>query len=170
MDNEVEGNAAERFRELSNRLAKGVAVVSARHRGHDVARTVTDVITVSWDPPTVMVSLYSLGRMAEALEAESTFAVSFLSADQRWIAQWLAEPGTPTIGLLDQIPHRRLDPAGPALIEGASAGLVVRKEHEFEVATHTLFAGGVVAMVGAGARPSALLRHRGDYIQVGDHM
>ncbi|GAA2235707.1 flavin reductase family protein [Rarobacter faecitabidus] len=159
-------DASEQFRDVSNRLAKGVAVVTARHRGLDVARTVTDVIAVSWDPPTVLVSLYSLGRMAEAVEDADSWALSFLSASQRGIAQWLSEPGTPLIGLLDSVPHHRRAPEGPALIDGALAWVVARTSDSFEVATHVLTAGAVTWMganAEAGAEP--LIRQFGQYIQ-----
>lgn len=134
------------FRDISNRLAKGVAVVTARSRGHDIARTVTDVIAVSWDPPTMLVSLYSLGRIAEAVEEAGVWALSFLTAAQQPVASWLAEPGAPLVGLLDPVPHWRLGPDGPAIVSGALAWMVVETTQAHEIATHTLFAGAVVAM------------------------
>ncbi len=152
------------FRELANHIAKGVVIVSARHRGLDYATTVTDVLSVSWDPPTLLVSLYSLGRMAEAVEASGTWGVSVLTAGQRPVADWLAEPGTPLVGLLDQVPHLRRDPEGPALIEGASAWFEVRTTASVEVATHTLFAGEVAWMsAGTAGPPGPLVRYRSGY-------
>ncbi len=160
----MDTDRSEEFREVSNRLAKGVAIITARSRGRDHARTVTDVIAVSWDPPTMLVSLYSLGRMCEAVEDAGHWAVSFLAAEQRHIAGWLSEPGTPLIGLLDNIPHHRRDLDGPALIDDALAWLEVRTTASVEVATHTLVAGEVTWMSAAeGDTRPGLLRYRGSY-------
>ena len=38
---------------LNGRTAKGVGVVSCVHRGRDYAATVTDFLSVSYDPPTM---------------------------------------------------------------------------------------------------------------------
>lgn len=162
----------ERFRLRSNQAAKAVGIVSARVGSHDVATTVTDYVTVSWDPPTMLVSLYSLGRAAEAVAESDTWALSILAADQAPVAAWLAEPGTPTLGLLSNVAHARVSPGGPALIAGALAWFEIHTSTTVTVATHTLFAGEVVwfggpddRRPGAGERAfdPVLVRHRGAY-------
>ena len=101
------------YKTLSGSVAKGVAVLSTVYRGRDYAATVTDFLSVSYDPPTMLASLYSLSRMAEALETQPRWALSLLADDQQWIAARLGETGTPLIGLLDNIPHFRREPGAP---------------------------------------------------------
>lgn len=155
--------AQEAFRELTGRIARGVAIVSAVHRGHDHATPVTDFLTVSWDPPTMLVSLYSLGRMVEAVDAAGAWGLSVLSADQAPVARWLGEPGTPLVGLLDNVPHWRTAPGRPALVTGALAWFELRTTTSVEVVTHTVVVGQVVAMGGSDGAGPALVRERGRY-------
>lgn len=155
---------SEHFRELANHVAKGVVIVTARQRGQDYATTVTDVLSVSWDPPTLLVSLYSLGRMAEAVESAGVWGVSVLSSAQRPVAEWLAEPGTPLVGLLDPVPHWRRDEGSPVLISGALAWFEVHTSFTAEVATHTLFAGEVAWMSdGEAAGRGPLVRYQSSW-------
>lgn len=152
------------YRQLSANATKGVAIVTARHRGWDIAATVTDHLSVTYDPPTMLVSLYSLSRMADALAESDHWALSLLSAGQRPVADSLAEPGNPLVGLLDQIPHFRRGADGPPIIAGSLAWFQLQTVARFEVATHTLFVGRVEAMGEATATERApLVRFRSGY-------
>jgi flavin reductase (DIM6/NTAB) family NADH-FMN oxidoreductase RutF len=143
-----------------------VAVVSAFHRGWDNAVTVTDYLSLSYDPPTMVVSLYSLSRMAEALTETEQWGLSLLAADQRAIADVLAEQGSPLDALLRQIPHFRRGDAAPALIRGALGWFQLRTIAMHEVATHILFVGEVVAMGRAAVGTRApLVRFQSGYLR-----
>jgi flavin reductase (DIM6/NTAB) family NADH-FMN oxidoreductase RutF len=152
------------YKTLSGSVAKGVAVLSTVYRGRDYAATVTDFLSVSYDPPTMLASLYSLSRMAEALETQPRWALSLLAADQQWIAARLGETGTPLIGLLDNIPHFRREPGAPALITGALAWFELTTVKTTEAATHTLVVGEVEWMTRPSVTPAApLIRFRSSY-------
>jgi flavin reductase (DIM6/NTAB) family NADH-FMN oxidoreductase RutF len=167
----VPGQVAEADRKLyqwlSGRAAKGVAVVSSVHRGHDYAATVTDFLSVSYDPPTMVVSIYSLSRMAEAIEGSGQWALSLLADDQTRIADELSEPGTPLIALLASIPHFRREAAAPPVVAGSLAWFELRTVAAYPAATHTIFVGEVVWMgrqVGRSAGP--LVRYESGYTRL----
>jgi flavin reductase (DIM6/NTAB) family NADH-FMN oxidoreductase RutF len=149
---------------LNGRTAKGVAVVSCVHRGRDYAATVTDFLSVSYDPPTMLVSLYSLSRIAEAVEASGRWALSLLSSTQTAVADALSEPGAPLIALLDNIAHHRREPSSPAIVAGALAWFELRTAALHQVATHTLVVGEVTWMGrGADEGIGPLVRYESEY-------
>jgi flavin reductase (DIM6/NTAB) family NADH-FMN oxidoreductase RutF len=152
------------YKRLSGEAAKGVAVLSASQRGRDHAATVTDYLSVSFDPPTMLVSVYSLSRLAEAIEAAGTWSLSLLSSAQTAVADRLGEPGAPLIGLLDQVPHFRRDASAPPVIDGALAWFELRTVGSFPAATHTIFVGEVTWMGRPAVhRAAPLVRFRSSY-------
>jgi flavin reductase (DIM6/NTAB) family NADH-FMN oxidoreductase RutF len=152
------------YKRLSGQAAKGVAVISAVHRGWDHAATVTDFLSVSWDPPTMLVSIYSLSRLAEAIETSGRWTLSLLSSRQAWVADRLGEAGAPLVGLLDQVPHFRREQSAPAAVTGALAWFELRTVAQHEAATHTLFVGEVTWMGRPGSTAEApLIRYRSAY-------
>jgi len=152
------------YKRLSGEAAKGVAVLSTTHRGRDYAATVTDYLSVSFDPPTMLVSVYSLSRLAEAIESAGRWSLSLLSSDQTAVADGLGEPGTPLIGLLDQVPHSRPEASSPAIVDGALAWFELRTVASFDAATHTIFVGEVDWMGRPAAHhPRPLVRFRSSY-------
>ncbi|MCW4457401.1 flavin reductase family protein [Microbacterium sp. MPKO10] len=142
----LDSRVRDRYRMLSGSAAKGVAVVSTRVGRYDHATTVTDYLSVSYDPPTMLVSLYGLSRTAEAVEDAERWAVSLLADDQKAIADELGELGSPLRGLLDRTPHWRRDAAAPAIVEGSVAWFECRTTAVHTAATHLLVVGEVVAM------------------------
>lgn len=139
------------YRLLAQELASGVAVVAARYRNRDHAVTVTGWLDVSWDPPTMAVSLFEEARICEAVEAAGTWTLSVLNRDQESVASWLASPGNPVDGLLSNVPHERVRQDGPVVIEGSLAWFHLRTEQIHTAATHQLVVGRVIAMGSAAA-------------------
>lgn len=134
------------YKKLSSFAAKGVAVVTAVQGRWDQATVVTDYLSVSYDPPTMLVSLYSLSRMAEAFVESGRWGVSLLASNQRNVAEALGEQASPLPRLLDRIPHFRTGEGTPALIVGSLCWFDLRTTHVTVAATHTLFVGEVTAM------------------------
>jgi flavin reductase (DIM6/NTAB) family NADH-FMN oxidoreductase RutF len=154
----------ELYKRASGEVAKGVAVISAVYGGRDHASTIIDYLSVSYDPPTMLVSLYGLSRIEEAVGEADRWALSLLTTDQRWIADRLGSQGAPLIALLDQIPHHRREEGGPALIDGALAHLELRSVARHPAATHTLVVGEVTWMeVPSAASGRPLIRYRSGY-------
>lgn len=136
----------DRYRMLSGSAAKGVAVVTTVAARYDHATTVTDYLSVSYDPPTMLVSLYGLSRTVEAVEDSGRWALSLLASDQRTIADEFGELGAPLRGLLARTPHWRREPGAPAIIDGSVAWFECRTTAVHTAATHQLVVGEVVAM------------------------
>jgi flavin reductase (DIM6/NTAB) family NADH-FMN oxidoreductase RutF len=134
------------YRNLSSNAAAGVAVVSTRARGRDYAATVTGWLSVSYDPPTMLVSLYGESRIAEAVAAGNQWALSLLTHGQQGIANWLASPGTPLEGLMTQVPFRRGEVSSAAVIDNALAFFELETVAIHPAATHLLVVGEVRAM------------------------
>ena len=78
MDQAYDDSLTERYRELSDDIAAAVAVVSATRGSALHAITVDSFLDVSYDPPTMAVSVYSGSRMMETLETSTHFAISLL--------------------------------------------------------------------------------------------
>lgn len=136
------------YRLLAGDIASGTAVVAARQHGRDIAATVTGFLDVSYDPPTMLVSLYADGRIGEAVSASDGWTLSLLAGAHEGTANWLASPGNPVHGLLSQVPFRRAPASGAAVIEGAVCWFELRTTAVHPVATHLVVVGEVVAMGG----------------------
>lgn len=155
------------FRQLSGQSAKGVGVASTHHRGYDSAATVTDYLAVSYDPPTMLVSLDSLSQIAEAVQGAGRWGLSLLSSSQVSVADQLSGSGRPLIGQLAHVPTFRREENGVPLIIGSLAWFELRTIAVHEAATHSLFVGEVTAM-GHSAGPVAgpLVRFRSAYTRL----
>lgn len=128
----------ENYRRLSEDIASAIALLSARVGRWDLVTPIDSFLDVSYDPPTMVVSLYSLSRAAEALEQTGTCALSVLGDQQQGLAERFSEPGLPLQGMLESVAHTR-DGVGDALIEGSLATFSLEVESSHEAATHTLF-------------------------------
>jgi len=154
------------YRSLSAITARTIAVITTVSRGWDHAVPVTDFLSVTYDPPTMLVSLYGLSRIAEAVEEAGCWGLSILETSQRAVVERLSMEGGPLDGLLGQTPHYRRAPGEPVVIRGAVAWFQLRTVAQHEAATHQLFVGEVTAMGTAApldARP--LVRTRGAYLR-----
>src|SRR5699024_9287289 len=169
MDQAHDDSLTERYRELSDDIAAAVAVVSATRGQAMHAITVDSFLDVSYDPPTMPVSIYSRPRMMETRETSSVSAIALLTSDQKDISERLGAPGQPLYGSLtgiDTFPARQ---AGQPVLTEALAWFELELTEVLEVATHSIVVGEVVSL-GAGrdagtSRP--LLRWRKAYGTMG---
>jgi flavin reductase (DIM6/NTAB) family NADH-FMN oxidoreductase RutF len=154
------------YRSLSAVGAHGVAIITAVLGGWDVAVPLTDYLSVSYDPPTMLVSLYGLSRIAEAVEASGSWCLSVLAASQSDLVARFSMPGAPLDGLLAQTPHHRPIAGGPVVIDGAVTWFQLRTVQEHDAATHCLFVGEVTAMGTASPLDAwPLVRSRGTFLR-----
>ncbi len=147
------------YRRLSDSIASGVAVVTVGEGSRFTGITVDSFLDVSWDPPTMLVSVLSLSRIMDVLESAPMFTLSILSAGQEDIAAWLGASGQPNYGLLNDI--RTVEGIhGPAHIADACVFFEVKVTDRHTVATHTLFSGSVVAQGGCTDTQPLVRRNR----------
>lgn len=155
-----------------SRLAAGVVLVTAYDaddgpRGEDVGMTATAFVSVSLEPPLVMVSLRDGSRMDDLLAEQPLWGVSVLSESQRHIAGRFAMKGRISDRLLfEDIPYVRGEVSGALLVGGALATLECRTEQRVVAGDHTL----VIARVLEANLPSGeggpLTYFRGRYRQL----
>jgi len=175
----AEGVSNDEFRAAMSRLASGVVLVTAVEppldpddprapAGEDVGMTATAFMSVSLDPPLVLVSLREGSRMDELLEEQPLWAVSVLSEHQRQVAGRFAMKGRVSDRLLfADLDHVRGRHSGAPLVSGALATLECRTEQRVTAGDHTLVIGRVLAAELPSAEGGPLVYFRSRYRQLG---
>lgn len=150
------------FRAAMRQLPGGVSVITAGIGEDRTGLTVTSVVSLSADPPTVLVCI---NRTASAMPVIATyrhFAVNVVGGAQKQVAENFAGRG----GLRG--PHRYRDAkwsvleTGASVLEGATAVLDCEVESLIERHSHVIVIGRVVASRVADAA-GGLIYWRGDY-------
>ncbi|GAA1704024.1 flavin reductase family protein [Streptomyces yatensis] len=161
------------FRAALSRLTAGVVLVTAHDpeegpRGEDVGMTATAFMSVSLDPPLVMVSVRNGSRMDELLERQPHWAVSVLSEGQRHIAGRFAMKGRISDRLLfEDMSVVRGEHTDAPLAVGALATLECRTEQRVTAGDHTLVVARVLDAATPAAEGGPLTYFRGRYRALG---
>ncbi|MGD6753559.1 flavin reductase family protein [Streptomyces sp. BH105] len=172
----AEGVSNDEFRAALSRLAAGVVLLTSHEpqldpdgpAGEDAGMTATAFMSVSLDPPLVMVSLRNSSRMDDLLDDQPLWAVSVLSESQSHIAGRFAMKGRLSDRLLFQdIPYVRGEHTGAPLVGGALATLECRTENTVVAGDHTLVIGRVLSASLPSAEGGPLLYFRGKYRNLG---
>jgi flavin reductase (DIM6/NTAB) family NADH-FMN oxidoreductase RutF len=149
---------AREFRTALGRFATGVTVITALENGKPHGMTANGFVSVSLDPPLVLVSVDNRCRMRRILPAVGRFGVSVLAEHQRPLSDHFA-------GIqADDFEIQFEDRAGVTLLEGAVARFAARIVHIYPVGDHTLFVGEVEYFEHHQERP--LLFYAGKYQQL----
>src|ERR1700716_2645546 len=110
------------FRDVMAPVPAGVVVVSARAENGYRGLTASSLVSISADPPLVLVGLEREAATRAAVVEGKAFNVSVLTRSQEFIADPFAGPA-PAIGpRWRDVPHR-LGTNGIPLIEGCAAWL-----------------------------------------------
>ncbi|MFC7306414.1 flavin reductase family protein [Streptomyces monticola] len=166
----------EEFRAAMSRLAAGVVLVTAREDSlgeggpvpEDVGMTATAFMSVSLDPPLVLVSLRDGSRMDDLLAEQPRWGVSVLSESQRHIAGRFAMKGRISDRLLfEDIAYVRGEASGAPLVGGALSTLECETEQRVPAGDHTLVIGRVLTASLPSADGGPLMYFRGRYRQLG---
>ena len=147
----------------------GVTVVTIADGRDDIGATVSALVSVSVDPPVVMLSVDSAGYVAEVVEEVGAFAVSVLSADQRALAGRFSAEGRPSARLLvSGQPHHRSEHTRAIVLDEALSALECSVRQKVEVGDHTVFFADVVGLpkVGSELGRTAMVRWAGRYHSV----
>ncbi|MEU8138389.1 flavin reductase family protein [Streptodolium elevatio] len=162
----------EAFKAALSRFAAGVVVVTAHEThetsdtasGDDVGMTATAFLSVSLEPPLVLVSLRRQARMREVFDAQPLWAVSLLSQSQRHVAGRFAIPGRVSDRLMfADVPHQHGAISGAPLVGGALATLECRTHQIVEAGDHSLVIGEVLSANLPSPAGQPLLHFRGRY-------
>ncbi|GAA2743014.1 flavin reductase family protein [Kitasatospora cinereorecta] len=158
------------FRAALSQLASGVTLVTAHdpEDGEDVGMTATSFLSVSLEPPLVLISVREDSRMDELLARTDTWAVSLLAEQQRTLASRFAMKGRLSDRLLfADTPHHRGPHSGAPLIDGALATVECRTEQRIPAGDHTLVLGRVLEATVPDPSGRPLLYFRSAYRQLG---
>jgi flavin reductase (DIM6/NTAB) family NADH-FMN oxidoreductase RutF len=168
---------SDEFRAAMAQLATGVVLVTAHEPadtadgppGEDAGMTATAFLSVSLDPPLVLVSLRNGSRMDDLLAEQPCWAVSVLGENHRQIAGRFAMKGRLSDRLLfADLPYVRGKVSGAPLVSGALANLECRTERRVVAGDHTLVIGEVLAAgTGLAGTGGPLTYFRGRYRGLG---
>lgn len=152
------------FRSTMGRFATGVTVVTAsRTDGQPHATTVNAFLSVSLDPPLVLVSLSNRSRMNTLLQAGGRYGINVLAASQEEHSRHFG--GRPVESL--QINWLAYQDTGVPLLEDCVAHIVARVVDIHPAGDHTLYIGQVEYLQYWERRP--LLFFSGKYKQIEAH-
>jgi flavin reductase (DIM6/NTAB) family NADH-FMN oxidoreductase RutF len=143
------------FRNTLGRFASGVTVVTTEHAGQVHGMTANAFMSVSLNPPLVVVSVNHRANLHHLLPQSGRYGVSILAEEQEGYSNHFA--GRQVGGLEVKFVRRRDMP----LIDGAVAHLVARLVEAHPAGDHTLYLGQVEFLEWRDARP--LLFYGGQY-------
>ncbi|UBV42030.1 flavin reductase family protein [Deinococcus taeanensis] len=155
------GLSPQEFRQTLGRFASGVTIITARSGQERRGMTASAFVSVSLQPPLILVSVDERAQMHALLCGDDVthFGVNVLSATQRHLSDHFA--GRP--GPEDLVTW--FDHEGLPLIGGSVAQLVCRKHQVIPAGDHTLFLGFVEYSRYTDDDP--LLYFRGQYHELG---
>ena len=146
------------FRNALGRFASGVTVVTTSHEGRPHGMTANAFVSVSLNPPLVLVSVDNRATLHRILPLTGRYGVSVLAENQEILSNHFA--GRSVEGLHIRFTER----LGVPLLEGAVAYFVVRVIDAHTAGDHTLFIGEVEHFEARDDRP--LLFYSGKYQQL----
>jgi flavin reductase (DIM6/NTAB) family NADH-FMN oxidoreductase RutF len=151
----LEGDPAIAFRRTLGMFATGVTVVTTRKGEQVHGMTANAFMSVSLEPPLVLISVDRRARMNALLHEGARYGISVLGDEQQLLSDHFAGRSTDTPEPPFDVVH------DTPLVQGAIAHLVARVVRSYWGGDHSLFLGQVeYARYGEG-RP--LLFHGGKY-------
>lgn len=152
------------FRAAMSGMASSVHVVAARRGDERVGRTATSVLSLSAQPPAILVSIDIVSRLADLIAKTGSFSLSMLAEGQTAIADAFAGQ------VAQELRFSQNDwvdwPSGQPRLLGAVTALDCEVIGAMETGTHVLFAGAIIdAETDDGTRP--LIWHRHGYRALG---
>ncbi|WP_244557417.1 flavin reductase family protein [Devosia lucknowensis] len=146
------------FRTAMSGLASGVTVVTARRGDERVGRTATSVMSLSAQPPALLVSIDIVSRLADLIAKTGGFSLAMLSTEQTDVADAFAGqvPAEQRFAIGDWGAW----PSGQPQLRGTVTSLDCEVIGAMETGTHVLFAGAIVeAESDPGRAPLIWQRH-----------
>lgn len=121
------------FRAAMGRFATGVTVITYHHAGHVYGMTANAFMSVSLDPPLVLISARKQGKFIQAIGAGDVYGISFLDQEQEWVSRHFGGK-----------PHELekpefVDYEGVPVIAGSLASLVVKAIDIHQAGDHDLY-------------------------------
>ena len=158
----VVGNSE--FRSAMAAMASTVSVVTARRGDERIGRTVTSVLSLSMNPPAILVSIDIMSRLADLIAKTGGYSIAMLADDQAAVADAFAG----RVELEERFSHASWGewPSGHPMLLGAVTALDCDVIGSMETGTHVLFAGAIIEAETTTSR-SPLLWQRHHYHTLG---
>jgi flavin reductase (DIM6/NTAB) family NADH-FMN oxidoreductase RutF len=137
------------------RLAASVVVISARTGAGFRGLTATSLVSISADPPMVLVGLERMTATRNAVLEGRAFNVSVLTRSQEFIAERFAGRAPAVAAAWDEVPHH-LGANGIPLVDGCAAWLECRLAQVHEAGDHDICVGEVEEAVKGASEPLIL--------------
>jgi flavin reductase len=150
------------FRAAMAAMAASVSVVTAKRGDEQLGRTVTSLMSLSANPPTLLVSIDIMSRLADVVAKTARFSVAMLAQDQHAVADAFAGRGAADrfgTGVWQNWP------SGQLLLTGAVSAFDCEVIGSIQTGTHVLFAGAIVEVETTTSR-EPLIWHRHKYHEV----
>jgi flavin reductase (DIM6/NTAB) family NADH-FMN oxidoreductase RutF len=154
------------FRRALGRFATGIAVLTTVHDGQVHGMTANAFLSVSLDPPLVLVSLANGSRLHRLMAKSRRYGVSVLREEQESLSRHFAGEGTKAS---TEVPFLRQHDM--PLVDGALAHLICMVVDVHGAGDHTLYIGEVEYVEYSSGSP--LLFYTGEYgrldVKLWDH-
>jgi len=146
------------YRKALGRFATGVSVVTTEHAGRIHGMTANAFVSVSLDPPLVLLSVDNRSHMHQILPATLRYGVSVLAEGQESLSNHFAGRST------DEVEIKFTTRENMPLLEGAVAYFVVDVADIHPAGDHTLYIGRVTHFDCFECKP--LLFYAGQYEKI----
>lgn len=146
--------SADGFKQTLRRFASGVTIVTMKQDDDIHGITVSAFLSVSLEPPLVLVSIDKRSRSHEKLLAADRYGVSILAEDQERVSNHFA-------GWDHELEPKFSDLGGFPVIEGALGQIACRTVDKVDAGDHTLFVGRIEHLDWREGQP--LIYHNGKY-------
>jgi flavin reductase (DIM6/NTAB) family NADH-FMN oxidoreductase RutF len=149
------------FRRAMGKFATGVTVITFEHEGRTAGMTANAFLSLSVNPPMILVSVRAQSRFAQAVARGDTFGVSFLAEEHEGLSRHFG--GQPRDALDD--PFER---AGDVpVLRGAIVQIAARAEAIHAGGDHLIYTAHVDVLNESDGTP--LLFYSGKYKQLVAH-
>jgi flavin reductase (DIM6/NTAB) family NADH-FMN oxidoreductase RutF len=146
---------SQQFLDAMARLPAGVVVVSARLDDEFRGLTASSLVSISLDPPLVLVGLEHQSQTRVAILETKAFNISLLTRSQEFIADRFAGRAPAVDPQWRTLPHR-LGTNGIPLLDGCAAWLECRLMQTHQAGDHDVCIGEVLAASIGGGDPLIL--------------
>lgn len=151
------------LRKAMRRTAGTVFIVAAGPEGRRCGLTATSVVSLSMDPPALLICINRRSSTYEAIRAHRRFSVNLLGASQVTFAQAFSSASTSGE---ERFSHGRWRASsdGVPWLEGANAAMLCDLEEEIAYGSHMAVVGRVASVhLGCDADAAPLLYSDGSY-------
>lgn len=148
--------SSEDFRHAIGHFATGVTVITTTDDGKAYGTTASAVMSVSLEPPTLLIAMHRSSVTGQAIARSGAFAVNILDERQRALAQRFASKDPEKFAGASASEG----PLGQPLLDGALTALECRVTTVVPGGTHSVFLAEVESACVAEGTPLAYFRGR----------